>query len=289
MAIFDLQFNREVGFTCQTPDLFCFGSYGRNMVPYFGITDDPADRTLLGYAWKSQPYGQVTKADERLDVTSICMLPKGLQRLSLACHCDPLVLSRAIASLDGMQDVPGLNMVFDEMKRARPSSITAPAYYEAKVTEAAAMLLDWSLANARGAASAIRAADRSALNLTRAHIREHLDRAVPSSELCRIACMSASKLTRLFKQAEGMTPQEYARTLRMERCGPPAGAPASARPSHAVSLRTCADQRAASGTLHVSRAFPSRRRPPQPRRARSCDVRSPKSMSSWRPCVPVLT
>ena len=201
----------------ETPDLFCFGSYGRNMVPYFGITDDPADRTLLGYAWKSQPYGQVTKADERLDVTSICMLPKGLQRLSLACHCDPLVLSRAIASLDGMQDVPGLNMVFDEMKRARPSSITAPAYYEAKVTEAAAMLLDWSLANARGAASAIRAADRSALNLTRAHIREHLDRAVPSSELCRIACMSASKLTRLFKQAEGMTPQEYARTLRMER------------------------------------------------------------------------
>ncbi|MEI3309628.1 MAG: helix-turn-helix transcriptional regulator [Eggerthella lenta] len=40
---------------------------------------------------------------------------------------------------------------------------------------------------------------------------------MPSSELCRIACMSASKLTRLFKQAEGMTPQEYARTLRMER------------------------------------------------------------------------
>ena len=40
---------------------------------------------------------------------------------------------------------------------------------------------------------------------------------MPSNELCRIACMSASKLTRLFKQAEGMTPQEYARTLRMER------------------------------------------------------------------------
>lgn len=217
VAIFDLQFNQEVSFVCQTPDLFCFGSYGRNMVPYFGIACDPADRTLLGYAWKSQPYGQVTRADERLDVTSICMLPKGLQRLSLTCHCDPLVLSRAIAALDGTQDVPGLNMVFDEMKRARPSSVTAQAYYEAKVTEAVAVLLDWSLANACESAGAIRAADRSALNLTRAHIREHLDRTVPASELCRIACMSASKLTRLFKQAEGMTPQEYARTLRMER------------------------------------------------------------------------
>ncbi len=74
------------------------------------------------------------------------------------------MLSRAIASLDGMQDVPGLNMVFDEMKRARPSSITRAAYYEAKVTEAAAMLLDWSLPTRAGAASAIRAADRSALN-----------------------------------------------------------------------------------------------------------------------------
>ena len=235
------------------------------MVPYFGITDDPADRTLLGYAWKSQPYGQVTKADERLDVTSICMLPKGLQRLSLACHCDPLVLSRAIASLDGMQDVPGLNMVFDEMKRARPSSITAPAYYEAKVTEAAAMLLDWSLANARGASSW----------------------ATPTSAWPRSPPGWASRARAASRRPSRSASAPPRRSSA--RCGPPAGAPASARPSHAVSLRTCADQRAASGTLHVSRAFPSRRRPPQPRRARSCDVRSPKSMSSWRPCVPVLT
>ena len=192
VAIFDLQFNREVGFTCQTPDLFCFGSYGRNMVPYFGITDDPADRTLLGYAWKSQPYGQVTKADERLDVTSICMLPKGLQRLSLACHCDPLVLSRAIASLDGMQDVPGLNMVFDEMKRARPSSITAPAYYEAKVTEAAAMRHSSLEGTARSRCSRMWARVRLSALRSAARMALAAPRALASDQSSSIAAASVT-------------------------------------------------------------------------------------------------
>ena len=287
VAIFDLQFNREVGFTCQTPDLFCFGSYGRNMVPYFGITDDPADRTLLGYAWKSQPYGQVTKADERLDVTSICMLPKGLQRLSLACHCDPLVLSRAIASLDGMQDVPGLNMVFDEMKRARPSSITAPAYYEAKVTEAAAMLLDWSLANARGAASAIRAADRSALNLTRAHIREHLDRAVPSSELCQTGDFAAHRLANPCSEASPRQPKErgWARTARQKERGR-----AEARPPHvqrqAVSPPRRRPSRSCPSCPARERRCRSASRRPRPRSGAAGSLRSrrPRPDTGWRGC-----
>lgn len=217
LAVFDLQFLEDVHFMCDTPDLFCFGSYGRNMVPYFGITENPADRTLLGYAWKGQPYSQVAKADEYLDVTSILVLPKGLQRLSLACHCDPLLLSQAITQLDGTQNVPGLNTVFDEIRRARPSSVTAHAYYEAKITEATALLLDWTLAGDRAKRHPVRPADHRALNLARKHISDNLGAAVSTDELCRIACMSASKLTRLFKQGEGMTPQEYARNLRMDQ------------------------------------------------------------------------
>lgn len=217
LAVFSLQFLEDVHFTCDTPDLFCLGSYGRNMVPYFGITKDPSDRTLLGYAWKGQPYNQVAKANEPLDVTSILFLPKGLQRLSLACRCDPLVLSRAITLLDGTQDVPGLNTVLDEIRRARPSSVTAHAYYEAKITEAVALLLDWALASGRPARHPVRLVDHNALNLARKHLRDHLGESVTTTELCHIACMSPSKLTRLFKQGEGMTPQEYARHLRMEQ------------------------------------------------------------------------
>lgn len=215
--VIDMSFSRPIEFRCDTPDLFCFGSYGRNMVPYFGDIEDPADRTLMGYAWKGQPYVQRVDANKHLDVTSICLLPSGLRRLSLECRCDPVVASRAIASLDGAQEVPGLNIVLDEMRRARPSSTTAHAYYLAKATEATALLVDWSLSNPGAGRRPIRAADQAALSAARMHLRDNLDRSVSSDELCRVACMSASKLARLFRQAEDMTPQEYARMLRMER------------------------------------------------------------------------
>lgn len=217
VAVFDLQFATDVEFTCNTPDFFCFGSYGRNMVPYFGIKEEPSDKTLLGYVWKKQPYRQSARANEQLNVTSIIFLPKAVKHLSLRCHCDPLVLSRAITSLDGTRDVLGLNTVFDEIKRARPSPITAKAYYEAKITEAVTLLLDWSLSCTHDPHASVRIMDHGALNLARTHLRDQVGRTVTTDELCHITCMSASKITRLFKQVEGVTPQEYARTLRMER------------------------------------------------------------------------
>lgn len=217
VTVADMLFHENVSFSCEGPGLFCFGLYSHTMLPYFDIADGPSDRTLLGYTWEGESYRQVVRAGERLDVTSILLLPRGLRRLSRLCHCDPLVLTQALMSLDGTRDVPGLNMVLHEIKHAHPSPITAYAYYEAKITEAAVLLLDWSLAHRQGTRRSILDADREALDHARAHLHDHLERPVTTDELCRVACMSASKLTRLFKLSEGTTPQGYARRLRMER------------------------------------------------------------------------
>ncbi len=216
IAVFNLEFSQEVSFGCDTPDLFCLGSYGRNMVPYFGITDEPGDRTILGYVWKGKPYLQRVRPHERLDVVSISMFLPAFQKLCMTCHCDPVELSRALASLDGTRDVAGLGILLDEIRRARPSARCASAYYRSKVVEAACLLLDWASANPHPE-HAIRLADHAALNVARAYLNEHLDATVSTETLCQLTCMSASKLTRLFKRAEGVTPQEYARMLRMGR------------------------------------------------------------------------
>lgn len=187
------------------------------MVPYFGITEDQSDRTLLGYAWRGQPYSQRIAANKPLDVVSVCLLPRGVKRVGLALGCDPLALGRALTQLDGSQDVAGLNTCFDEMRRARPSAALASAYYEAKIIEACALLVDWSLANPSEAAHPLSTADRTALKLVRTYLADNLERTVGTDELCRVACMSASKLARIFRKAEGTTPQDYARGLRMER------------------------------------------------------------------------
>ena len=219
----ELRFNEPVSFECRTCDFLCLGSYGKAAVPCFqGLQNiprdsDPSDRTLLGYAWRRRPFTQATQANTSYDITSVVMRPRAVQRLALRCGCDPIALSHAITSLDGTQDVMGLNNVFDEVRRARPGATWAYAYYDAKLTEALTLLLDWDARRGRDNTPDMRLADHQALDAARDFLRDNLTRQVSTAELCAVAFVSESKLTRLFRQAEGMAPQEYARQLRMGR------------------------------------------------------------------------
>jgi len=54
----------------------------------------------------------------------------------------------------------------------------------------------------------------SPLDMVRAHIERHLDRAVPLAELGRVAGLSPFTVQRLFKQKLGVSPLQYQRALR---------------------------------------------------------------------------
>lgn len=219
----EVRFDEPVSFACDACDFLCLGSYGRAAVPCFhslqniSNDDSPSDRTLLGYAWRRRPFTQATRTAEPYDITSVVMRPRAIQRYALRCGCDPLALSRAITALDGTHDVMGLNNVFDEIRRARPGATWAGAYFDAKVIEALTLVLDWDARRTRDDAPEMRLADHRALTAARDHLRENLSRQVGTAELCEVALVSESKLTRLFRQAEGVSPQEYARQLRMDR------------------------------------------------------------------------
>ena len=181
------------------------------------MVEESPSPLIAGGVWKGQSFLALPGAGEYLRITGIVLLPRALQRMSLRCQCDPLMLSGAIAALDGTRQTEGLARVMDDIACARPSPVVAHAYYESKVTEAMSLIVDRHL-SAKGARSVpLRPADRTALNRARRHLADNLDRTVPAGELCAVACMGASKLTALFKSAEGATPQEYARSLRMER------------------------------------------------------------------------
>ena len=230
MAVFSCELSRtaESNLACLTPDYFSIVLRRRTQM----ARQQPTDRaqakppatvtryehaTVVGSAWKGQAFIAGPRERERLRTVGVILLPRALQRLSLRCQCDPLMLAGAIAALDGTKTVRGLPEALDDIERARPSAVDARAYYESKVTEAASLIVDWSLKAAGATHKSLSAVDRTALNRTRRHLADNLDRTVPTDELCAVACMSASKLTGLFKATEGVTPQEYARALRMEQ------------------------------------------------------------------------
>lgn len=223
MASLQVSFKEPVVLACNTCDFLCLGSYGRAAVPCFNglqniSADSPSDRTLLGYAWRRKPFAQTTRADVSYDITSLVMRPAAVKAYAQRCGCDVQRLSQAITSLDGTRDVVGLNAVFAEIRQARPAGRWARAYYDAKAVEALCLLLDWDEAERKaGHKAEIKPEDRKALATARDHIAANLERPIGTDELCQVTFVSKSKLLRLFKQAEGMTPQEYARELRMER------------------------------------------------------------------------
>ena len=217
VAVFDLCFTSDLTFSVPTPDCWCFGLYGRNMVRYFDVdADAPIDRTLLGYSWHAQNHTQRIRAHERLSVVSFTFLDSALARMAARMGCDCHRLEHAFEALDGTRDVLGLAALFEETRRGRPSAAVARAYYEAKMVEALALLHDYSLEQELREGAQVGAADRAILNRVRSYVLDHRDQQIRIDDLCAIACVSPSKLERLFKRAEGVSVHEYVRGVRMD-------------------------------------------------------------------------
>ena len=139
VASFDLTFHHNVSFGGDVPNLFCFGSYGRNMIPYFapyvGVEEGWERGTLLGYAWRAGLCREHVRAGEPLAVTSISLLSRGATEMARRIGCDPLTLTSAIASLDGTHRIPALQRLFEEVRAARLGATAAQAYYACKATD----------------------------------------------------------------------------------------------------------------------------------------------------------
>lgn len=211
----DIELDRDGSFFCDTQDCFYFGSYSKTMMPYLGIDDGRPDRTVVGTAWKRAPYRQRIQRNVRLRETFMALLPPGIRDVSLRLHCDPVVLSSAITGLDGVSCPADLPSLLDDMRRARPSAVTAEAYYGSKIVEACALIVDWRLSHARS--NRLADADTKILATAQRFIQCELHRFVTTEELCSACHLSSSKLISLFKDSCGLTPQEYIRDLRMER------------------------------------------------------------------------
>lgn len=219
LCSFAMAFAASETVSCTTPPFLCLGAYSRSMTPYFGLAHENAQVTVLGYAWDSPCYTQMLRPEGMLRATSVIMLPDAVKRMAPVLGCAAGELRGALCAADGTVPAPELAAVLADAAAARPSARTAQAFYTAKVVEVLALALDraQALETARPSTQKLSPADRAALARARQAIDENLDASLPNAVLCQIAFISESKLARLFKQAEGATPQEYARRQRMER------------------------------------------------------------------------
>ena len=126
-------------------------------------------------------------------------------------------LSAAFRCVDQAADFPAMSKLLFEIENYRGDGIAAALFYEAKVTEAIALVVDNQKKQAAKNAHPLSKDDIEGLENVISYIADHYAFDIPLSRLAGIACMSESKLKTCFKRYTGCTVTEYIQGRRMSQ------------------------------------------------------------------------
>ena len=126
-------------------------------------------------------------------------------------------LPAAFQSVDQATDFPAMSKLLFEIENYRGDGAAAALFYEAKVTEAIALVVDAWKRQSQAAARPLSAEDLVRLQNVVSYIADHYAFELPLERLASIACMSESKLKSCFKRQFGCSVTQYIQGRRMSQ------------------------------------------------------------------------
>ena len=124
-------------------------------------------------------------------------------------------LPSAFQSVDQATDFPAMSKLLFEIENYRGEG--AALFYEAKVTEAIALVVDAWKRQSRKQEKPLSEADRESLQNVVSYIADHYAFDIPLERLASIACMSETKLKSCFKRQFGCSVTQYIQGRRMSQ------------------------------------------------------------------------
>lgn len=126
-------------------------------------------------------------------------------------------LPAAFQSVDQATDFPAMSKLLFEIENYRGDGAAAALFYEAKVTEAIALVVDAWKRQSRRPVCALSPADAESLQNVVSYIADHYAFDIPLARLASIACMSETKLKSCFKRRFGCSVTQYIQGRRMSQ------------------------------------------------------------------------
>ena len=126
-------------------------------------------------------------------------------------------LPAAFQSVDQAADFPAMSKLLFEVENYRGEGSAADLFYEAKVTEAIALVVDAWKRQGSKRERPLSAEDLAGLQNVVSYISDHYAFDIPLARLAGIACMSESKLKTCFKRQLGCTVTQYIQGRRMSQ------------------------------------------------------------------------
>ena len=126
-------------------------------------------------------------------------------------------LPSAFQSLDQATDFPAMSKLLFEIENYRGDGAAAALFYEAKVTEAIALVVDAWKRQSQKRERPLSAEDVKSLQNVTSYIADHYAFDIPLERLANIACMSETKLKSCFKRHFGCSVTQYIQGRRMSQ------------------------------------------------------------------------
>lgn len=126
-------------------------------------------------------------------------------------------LPSAFQSVDQAADFPAMSKLLFEIENYRGEGIAAALFYEAKVTEAIALVVDAWKRQSQRQIHPLSADDLAGIQNVVSYIADHYAFDISQGRLASIACMSESKLKGCFKRQMGCTITQYIQGRRMSQ------------------------------------------------------------------------
>ena len=126
-------------------------------------------------------------------------------------------LPAAFQNVDQATDFPAMSKLLFEIENYRGEGAAAALFYEAKVTEAIALVVDAWKRQSRKQEKPLSDADRESLQNVVSYIADHYAFDIPLERLVSIACMSETKLKSCFKRQFGCSVTQYIQGRRMSQ------------------------------------------------------------------------
>ena len=174
---------------------------------------------LLGYYLPDGEHEYTIPAKASLDSIGITFLPEFYEkRLFSIYERDFSDLPQITSLLDGNTEIPSVSLVFHQIASYKPTVGTSELYYEAKILELIAGLIEWHTLTAKiSRVRSIADSDIEAMHRLIHFLQQHYCDCLDVQSLAKMCLMSKSKLSSLFRAVYGRSIIEFVQSLRIER------------------------------------------------------------------------
>lgn len=217
IKIHDFRFYRDSLLTFEFPACLSVTYYesisGEELAPYRRV-EGGCVKTFLG---GREPYGVLVHKDVPIVSIGIEVTPAYYETWMRRQYPDEYVHPlEAFQAVDQTTSFPEMVRLLKQVRDYRGEGIAAKLFYEAKVAEAVALVVERGRARPAPERELSQSDRHQILNVT-AYIDSHFAAELPQEQLARVACMGSTKLKTAFRQAHGCTITDYIRRRRISQ------------------------------------------------------------------------